>query len=70
MTMEVDGLEECDTERDIDGTNLITPYIPRLLEYLSRVIHAKSKGKKNGSSEGGGSMNNEFVVLSRYYKHF
>ena len=46
----------------IDGEQLVTPYIPRLLEYLNRVIGEglRSKGRTEKRN-----LDCEFTVLSR-----
>ena len=58
---------EMEGERGValSGKELVSPFIPRLLEYLSRVI-GDTVGKGGRVREGrGGELETEFVVLSR-----
>ena len=71
VPMETDAAMGGDAEGEEDGSGilkgeeLVSPFIPKLLDFLSQVISG-TVGKGGRGREGKGrSLENEFVVLSR-----
>jgi len=55
-----------ETEQPVSGRELVRPFIPRLLDHLSRVISdCCYKGKLRNTKNRNVSLHSEFVVLSR-----
>lgn len=65
METETAGTEGEDGSSVVSGEDLLSPFLPCLLEYLNRVIGENVGGKRERGREKGRCLENEFVVLSR-----
>ena len=65
-TFEVGEMDSICDSGSINGVNLVRPFVPHLLEYLSRVISERShKGRLRKVDGQVRDLDHEFIVLSR-----